>query len=459
MGIGSSNLSISELDILQQSITEISSDVKNATENIASVELNTKQNIIFQNGVPDPPDTYGCSKVSERRTAYTTNCKESCKEICDSYKFNSDFELYFSCIEACNKATKCDDVEFIKELIPECSEIVLKATNNGIINCNVNIQQNSNNTSTLDQVAATNTDTQMMSKLMNNFQSTIDKAINQKNKDFSFNQHNTSKERTSMTQSVRNSMKQAVSASASNLSTTYQNTEQNINFQNYGVINCGDCGTEIPPNEPENNTFFRTIEGSGNVGNSCGTLNISQDSFQKADISQTATSILKAVMDNDVINDLTSDYKFAATQSNEGIDPASLIFLLLLLLMLPLIMMIYTFSSFIKVMLDVIGQILIFASKIFLFATMTAIYSVVVIFHVLWIKISQLLNKNNNKSVIEIIGDDFIKVKSYLLVDGSFSGQANKISTTASTGWDNASLKTPLPQGVINGFKGITGKT
>jgi hypothetical protein len=61
------------------------------------------------------------------------------------------------------------------------------------------------------------------------------------------------------------------------------------------------------------------------INNGQCSLNLSNESIQDVSTNQKGAAALSSIMNNNLVNDLTSKYKFSATQTNEGFDPADII--------------------------------------------------------------------------------------------------------------------------------------
>ena len=240
------------------------------------------------------------------------------------------FDQYETCQNTC--------ADNAQKLSPVCSALE-GVSELPTINCNINISQVNSQSASTTQVADSKIDAQMATDIQSKFESEIDKTINQTNKDLNFMQFNSSDERTSLSQSVRNEISNAISNSSKNISTTYENGVQTINFTNSGIINCSGCGSTgtsakvkdpktgqlVDPTKLISQTSWPTNTSSG----SCA-ININQQNVQSAVTNQKASAALSSVFNSSVLNDLTSKYKLAVTQTNAGVN--------LLELLLPLIM-------------------------------------------------------------------------------------------------------------------------
>lgn len=190
--------------------------------------------------------------------------------------------------------------------------------------CAVN---NANVSMVSKQVSSANTDARMTSQVTNVFQNDITKTITQTNKGLNFGQFNNSDERTSMTQKVATAVKQAIKASAQNTTTQTDSQKQTINFVNKGLI---DTGTDCTAGKTKDGTPIVCVRGDSSLcpGGGNGII-LTNQSLNNLSVDQTSTSILTAVLDSGILNDLKNTYKYTLTQTNEGIDPLAILIALL----------------------------------------------------------------------------------------------------------------------------------
>jgi hypothetical protein len=349
MGVGASNMSTSDLSVYQDALTKISSDLISATSNVSNINLNSQQKINFKNGPMVGCDSLsGQQLVFENRSKYTNLCQHGMTN--QTYPPKSDQAglpivqnfgcRYFREIGAMSEAeynkcmNDCSDQAYklYPDYVPCTPQEKLAST--PTINCNITIDQSSVQNATTAQAADNNINASMTTAITSKFESEIDKTISQMNKDLNFMQQNSSDERTALSQSIRNDVRNAISQTSSNDSMTFQNNEQTIDFENKGAINCGGCG-EKPPmysklsNNPKNQ--FPTQQQNGQC-----LLLLKQSNVQTAKTDQKATAALKSIYDNTITNDLASSYSLKVDQKNAGVNLAEL----LLTLLLPLIFLI-----------------------------------------------------------------------------------------------------------------------
>lgn len=197
-----------------------------------------------------------------------------------------------NCIKDCN-LFKCTQQELI-EFKPVTPVVDVKG--------NIVLSNDMDNSVVINQLAESQVTAQMKTDLTNKATSEVFKEISQKNKGLNINQENSSDERTNITQMIKNAVSQAISGRADNFNRTEVNGVQTIEFINNGVIK------------------------------SDGDLILSNKSINDINNSQTATSVVNAVMDTVIKNDLTSKYTFKLSQTNEGIDPFAILGMILMII-------------------------------------------------------------------------------------------------------------------------------
>jgi hypothetical protein len=337
MGAGASNLSTSDLSVYQSALAKISQNLSNTTSNVSSISLNSKQTVKFRNG-----GMVGCDDATVFRSklkyidmcqhgrtdqTYPPSSPDSGKTVeidggCDFFAkvglMNSTERA--QCYQDCQKQAN--------ELFTSCTPEE-KIASTPTINCSIGIYQTSNQNATTTQAADNFLDASMASNITNRFESEIDKTISQSNKDLNFMQSNTSDERTALSQSIKNDVSNAIAQSAQNISSTFQNNEQIVDFENEGIINCDGCGSK-----PETASKLMATETfpSGVQNGRC-TLIIDQNNLQSAGVNQKASAALRSIFDNTLANELASKYSLEVDQKNTGVNLAEL----LLTLLLPLI--------------------------------------------------------------------------------------------------------------------------
>lgn len=352
--IGASNISTSDLSVYQSAVTKISQELNNLVSNASSIDLQSTQNMIFQNG-----NTNRCTSG----TIYEDRL--NCLTQCDSLASKGIIDQ--SGILQCR--TDCSTI--FADCTPE--EILAMEAQ---INCNISIGQSSTQSATTTQFAETTTNASMTSAISSQFQSQIDKTINQTNKDLNFGQSNLSSERTSLSQSILNDVMNAITNNSQNLSTSSLTNDQTVTFINQGIINCSGCGAKppissllVPGVAPLPTT---TVPTSTSSTGDC-TLQITQTNAQNVVTAQKATAALQSIFDNTIANELASKYTLAVSQTNAGVN--------LLDVLLPIIIMVVAVvailwigtgtvkgvlnSEFIKIMAIMIFIVVIIAGLIF----------------------------------------------------------------------------------------------
>jgi hypothetical protein len=344
MGVGASNMSTSDLSVYQDALTKISSDLISTANNASSISLNSRQIVNFSNG-----GRIGCDDTTQaNKIKYINLCQHGITDQTYPPKSVQAGEIvvekvgcdYFLSIGAMSNADHeqclngCSDQA--NKLFTACTpEEIIAST--PTINCSIGIYQTSNQTATTTQAADNNIDASMTTAIASKFESAIDKTISQKNKDFNFMQQNTSDERTALSQSIRNDVRNAISQTSDNISSTFQNQEQVVNFTNQGIINCsGSAGVGCGSNPAKSSNVLATDTMPSTKVNGLCTLVIDQSNLQTASTNQKAAAALKSVFDNIVSNELASSYSLKVDQTNTGVNLAEL----LLTLLLPLIFLI-----------------------------------------------------------------------------------------------------------------------
>ena len=214
---------------------------------------------------------------------------------------NTGIKIPENCIDNCNKLA-CS-AEKIKLLTPPAPNLIVKG--------NICLQNKSMSTFNSTQFAEATTNAKLNSRIVSQFQNDITKTITQTNKGINFNQENNSQERTSITQKVRNTISQALSASAKNNLVQSDEIRQINTFKiNRGTvtITSSGCTSDDPLND-------QCIDVESSPG--CGLL-LTNESISNLSSNQTAKSVVDALLDSNILNDLKNTYKFTATQTNEN---------------------------------------------------------------------------------------------------------------------------------------------
>jgi hypothetical protein len=306
--MGGNNISISDLSVYQSSLNKISQDLETKTQNINQQTAKAEQKITFINS---PSSSNPCNERDELKFKYIARCEENCNKL----QVNPD--LIQSCTNYCPTNANI--------IFPACTPQERAALMPSIVGCNINLSQNIEQSLAATQIASSFVDSQMTADIMNKFESQVDKIISQKNKDFNILQSNSSNERTSISQEVRNEVSNAIRSISDNQSSQFVNGVQEVTFLNQGYISC--CNNKCDPNIVD----CGIVDSFGSKINGCGDININQSTLQNLKTDQTATSVIESIFNSNVVNDLFSKYKFDLTQSNVGVDPWGFMFMLVAL--------------------------------------------------------------------------------------------------------------------------------
>jgi hypothetical protein len=229
----------------------------------------------------DLNEYYDCVKVQEERKT-PPNCAADCKSL-------------YSCTP--------EELEAFKPVQAELN----------VIGGSICLKNKASSTFVSKQVAEATTLAILESAITNQFQNDITKKITQTNKGINFNQQNNSQERTSITQKVRNTISQAISSASSNQTVQGDATKQVINFTipSGKVTISKDCGKE---------SGCITSIPNPILGEFCpgGGLVISNDAISDMDSTQTSRSVVDALLNSGILNDLKNKYSFTAEQKNEN---------------------------------------------------------------------------------------------------------------------------------------------
>lgn len=183
-----------------------------------------------------------------------------------------------------------------------------------VIGGSICLQNKASATFVSTQVAEATTTAILENQITNQFQNDISKTINQLNKGMNFGQENNSQERTSLTQKVRNTVSQSISSSSSNQTVQGDNTTQTINFTiPSGKVRISkDCGTE---------SGIKCVNSNPTLpGLFCpdGGLILSNEAVSQLNANQTATSVVDALLNSNILNDMRNKYSFTASQTNDN---------------------------------------------------------------------------------------------------------------------------------------------
>ena len=214
---------------------------------------------------------------------------------------NTGIKIPENCIDNCNKLA-CS-AEKIKLLTPPAPNLIVKG--------NICLQNKSTSTFNSTQFAEATTTAKLNSAITNQFQNDITKTITQLNKGMNFKQENNSQERTSITQKVRNTISQAISASAQNNLVQSDETRQINTFSlNRGTVTITSSGCT---SDDSLNDQCINVESSPGCG-----LLLTNESISNLSSTQTAKSVVDALLDSNILNDMKNKYTFTASQTNEN---------------------------------------------------------------------------------------------------------------------------------------------
>ena len=229
--------------------------------------------------------------------AYNLNDYYDCVKV-----VNTGIKIPENCIDNCNKLA-CS-AEKIKLLTPAPPYLNVEG--------NICLQNTAKSTFNSTQFAEATTKAILTSAITSQFQNDITKTISQTNKGINFNQENNSQERTSITQKVRNTISQALSASSKNNVIQSDKTKQINNFiLNRGTVTVTSGGCKSA-GDPLNDQCVNVKTSPG-----CGLL-LTNESISELNSTQTAKSVVDALLNSNILNDLKNEYDFKATQTNEN---------------------------------------------------------------------------------------------------------------------------------------------
>jgi len=238
------------------------------------------------------------------------------------------------CSKTCSDTYSCS---------PEEIELFKPATPTIIANGGICLNNTSNTSLVSSQIADATVTAEMTTFLTNTFQNEVSKEIAQVNSGLNFNQENNSRERTTSTQKVKNTISQAISASAANVSIQSNNLEQIIEVNNVGEIiaSSGDQSCDILRDEsglPLAQCLTTPSNPSPEFGSCAGkAFVLTNDSTTQITNLQESKSTVDAILNSSVLNDIASKYSFKLKQANEGLDPADILAGLLGMLLIPAI--------------------------------------------------------------------------------------------------------------------------
>lgn len=260
--------------------------------------------------------------------------------------------------------SSCSKIRCSEDLAYKYQELM---TRGGVIEgYDINITNDLDNTVNNTQVASVDTSVQLISKITNQFDNEITKEITQKNTGINFGQYNSSQERTDITQKTLNTVKQAVNSAAKNVSYTKADGKQIIEFINYGVIKADSKCSNEPVKDSSGNIIqpANIIKSSNGEENPClyasnGKIEITNKAVNNMSNDQTSKSILSALMDSSILNEMKNKYTLKVSQTNAGLD-LTMIFLLIFLIILAFLfgglVILFILKKFIYTGLDVVQK-------------------------------------------------------------------------------------------------------
>lgn len=231
-------------------------------------------------------------------------------------KYNLDD--YYDCQQAINTGTvqkpNCQDICTGFLCTAEMAKIMEPPQALLDVEGSICLRNESNTTLSSNQIAEATTTAILTSVVSNQFQNEISKIINQTNSGMNFGQENNSQERTSITQKVRTTVRQALDASSKNMATKNVNNKQEINFTvESGTVRIRSaCDT----NDRDCVTAPKDSTPSGDCPK--GGLILTNSAINQLNDSQTAKSVVNATINSNILNDIRSKYSFTLTQKNEN---------------------------------------------------------------------------------------------------------------------------------------------
>ena len=267
-------------------------------------------------------DYFECILWREQGSFYD---KDS-KELIDGYE---------QCSNICSSTLLCSETD--KELYK---------SDGGLIECAGGLELSNDSAlfSMSDQATSSFVEAEMVTSLTNRFQSDISKRISQTNEDLNFGQQNKSQERTIVTQQIKNTVLQSLSASARNNTSQIVDGKQEITVYNYGTIRAGRGeGSSCMDNEGNSVSCDTDFE------NSDGKCLISNKATVQIESKNRAETVVNAVMNSNITNDLLSKYEYELTQKNKGINILDFLGLIILGIIVVIVAFIFASRSVIKV--------------------------------------------------------------------------------------------------------------
>lgn len=176
------------------------------------------------------------------------------------------------------------------------------------------LRNESNTTLSSNQIAEATTTAILTSVVSNQFQNEISKIISQTNSGINFGQENNSQERTSITQKVRTTVRQAIDASSKNMATKNLENVQVIDF----LVESGTVRIRSSCRNGDKDCVSALKDSTPSNGCPGGGLILTNSAINKLNDSQTAKSVVDATINSNILNDIRSKYSFSLTQKNEN---------------------------------------------------------------------------------------------------------------------------------------------
>lgn len=233
---------------------------------------------------------------------------------CYYTRSNSD---YYYCISSAISNITLDSCSSVCEKMKCSQELVeaLKPEQPSIVGMDIVITNDASNTMSQSQIAEADVSAQLLSKITNQFQNEITKTISQENSGINFGQFNNSQERTDITQKTVSTVQQSLANSSKNTSVQTNNTKQTIKFINYGQISSTSTCDGNTNTIEQNGVKLPCLEPGPS-----GKIVITNKSVNNISNQQQAKSVVNALMDSSILNDMKNTYKYTLTQKNAGLD-------------------------------------------------------------------------------------------------------------------------------------------
>lgn len=372
MGGSGSNLSTTQLELYQRSITNIGQrvDAKAQNKSIQSVNIQQKVNVI--NGPPFSP----CEPYLK--------LLENCLVNCETQSLSS------TCEDRCVEIYKCPDAT---AALPPIQPTIECVGGNLCIGNEVTTDLDSS------QITSSSLQSEMVASIANMFHSDISKTISQTNENLNYGQLNKSNEMTSVSQTVKNSITNDLNNVSQNFNDQFVNQVQEVNFTNYGLVratasgcssssidysSCDNitdtqarknCQTQIAESAVSGD--FKCIDSVNDSGNNC-VCSITNKSSIQIKNDQNATSVVENLFNADVTNDLTSKYAFDLEQYNKGINPFDFMIFIIIGIIVLIVVIGWVITTSIKATGKVLNLVKAVIPYVFIIVVVGGIIGVVV---------------------------------------------------------------------------------